>query len=83
MGYHSPMPAHRREATEREIETLLLRVELLIARLDRLDGDPDSEANGDEADGSFAEDDFCHFVGSMPGCPVADPGGCEFGGLEA
>lgn len=82
MGFSLPIPAHRREATEREIETLLLRVELLIARLDRLDGDPDVEANGDEADGSFAEDESFYFAGTMPGCPISDPGGCEFGGLE-
>ena len=82
MGFHSITPTHRREAAEREIETLLLRVELLIARLDRMDGDPDIEANGDEADGTFSEDEFFRFEGTMPGCPISDPGGCEFGGLE-
>lgn len=51
--------------------------EQLIDRLDALDPDPDLELNGDELDGTGAEDDFCdqnapiHLQG--PGCPLADP----------
>jgi phage terminase Nu1 subunit (DNA packaging protein) len=51
-----------------------------IDRLDELDGDPDVEANGDELDGSLGEDDFhSHNVTPWagPGCPIADPGGCQ------
>lgn len=43
---------------------------------DEDDGDPDLEANGDELDGSGAEDDFGpHSAGAFPGpgCPIADP----------
>lgn len=47
-----------------------------IARLDELDPDPDIEPNGDERDGSMAEDDFCpqnqDWKGE-PGCPISDP----------
>jgi len=58
-----------------------------IDMLDLLDGSPDDELDGDEMDGSGAEDDFrdhncpLHLIG--PGCPVSDPdmsvddGGCD------
>jgi len=52
-------------------------VEALIAILDATEDDPDLEPNGDELDGSGAEDDFGghnvpgHLQG--PGCPIADP----------
>lgn len=50
--------------------------ECLIDRLDRLEPDPDVERNGDELDGTGAEDDFCpqneDWKGE-PGCPLADP----------
>ena len=57
MGFYTPMPAHRRIAIEGEIEALLCRVELLIARLDAADPDPDLE-----------EDDFggCEHDGREP-----------------
>lgn len=63
-------------------------VESAIDRLDRADGDPDVELNGDEAHGTSGEDDFIDrgqgFVGpcSGPGCPVSDPGGDEHDGRE-
>ena len=52
-------------------------IELLIAMLDALDGDTDIEPNGDERDGSIAEDDWTAWftlsgVWSGPGCPIAD-----------
>lgn len=71
MGAHfSFMPHHRRVAIETEIEFHLQRVELLLARLDRADGDPDLETTG-------LEDDFMQHLGCGPGCPIADPGECE------
>lgn len=43
--------------------------------LDEDDEDDDpAEACGDEQDGNFTEDDFCHHGGIGPGCPFADPG---------
>lgn len=53
-------------------------VERLIDRLDELDGDPDRELTGDEADGSNAEDEIgnCHhgILNAGPGCAISDPG---------
>jgi hypothetical protein len=59
------------------IERLVIR---LIEHLDAQDGDPDSEANGDELDGSSGEEDIPipsrsgRCVLSDPGCPISDPG---------
>lgn len=56
-----------------QIETL---VECLIGILDAIDALDGVELDGDEFDGSMAEDDFCqHNTGanSQPGCPIADP----------
>ena len=57
----------------------------MIDHLDDLDGDADIEMNGDELDGTLGEDDFHdqsqNWLG-YPGCPVADPGGCEHDGFE-
>jgi hypothetical protein len=37
------------------------------------------EANGDERDSGNAEDEILFYCsGSGPGCPIADPGGCQF-----
>ncbi|WP_230280719.1 hypothetical protein [Croceicoccus sp. Ery15] len=59
---------------------------ILTAALDRVDGDPDIEPNGDEQDGNLSEDDFCihrpGMWGGGPGCPIADPGGDEHDGRE-
>lgn len=48
-----------------------------IDRMDDLDGDPDLGPDGDELDGSMAEDDFhppnANWMGHA-GCPVSDPG---------
>jgi hypothetical protein len=49
----------------------------LIERMDELDGDPDVELNGDEADGSgCSEDEFYPQANWQlhPGCPISDPG---------
>lgn len=50
--------------------------EQLIDRLDTMEPDPDLEPNGDELDGTGAEDDYQtgHEVGGpLPGCPISDP----------
>lgn len=79
MGVHAPyrLPPHRRASIEGEIEFCLQRATLLIARLDRADGDADLEANGDELDGTNAEDEESGFsnmgLWSGPGCPISDP----------
>lgn len=51
-------------------------IEFLINLLDAQDGDPDTEANGDEEDGDFAEDEaaalFARMISAGPGCNIAD-----------
>jgi hypothetical protein len=61
------------------IERLVAR---LIEHLDEQDGDPDLEPNGDERDGSAAEDDWHHGsvsggLSSLPAyeCEDAEPSG--------
>lgn len=58
---------------------LELLVQHAIDRLDEEDSDPDIEANGDETDGTFAEDEwlvpptiFGFYHGA--GCSISDPG---------
>src|SRR5688500_17842657 len=46
----------------------------LVDLLDQLDGDPDLGPDGDELDGTGAEDDFCDHNAGGPGCPASDPG---------
>lgn len=49
-----------------------------IDELDKRDPDTDVETNGDELDGSCAEDDFGPQSDDWkgePGCPLSDPGG--------
>ena len=54
-----------------------------IDLLDALSVDADVEANGEELDGTAAEDDFIdRGNGGIAGCPVSDPGGCEHDGRE-
>lgn len=57
------------------IERLVAR---LIDHLDEEDGDADLEPNGDELDGTDAEDEVLHNFGLTglhgPGCPISDPG---------
>lgn len=45
-------------------------IEVLIARLDRFDGDPDCETTG-------IEDDFIRHSADGPGCPLADSDHCD------
>lgn len=76
----APAFLHLRRRLSAEIETHLSRVDLLLARLNRLDGDCDLEPAGDELDGTGAEDDFSPHNASWhagPGCPISDPGECD------
>jgi hypothetical protein len=59
-------------------------VEISISLLDLMDGDPDTELNGDETDHCNSEDDFIDHSshGGGPGCAISDPGGCEHDGRE-
>lgn len=59
-------------------------VEMLLAAMDALDGDTDREANGDELDGTGAEDDFVDHSGwrGGAGCPIADSGIGDGDGLD-
>jgi hypothetical protein len=57
-------------------------IDALIALYDAAAGDPDLELNGDELDGSIAEDDFAdHPQHYGAGCAIADSDyehdGCE------
>jgi hypothetical protein len=60
-------------------------IAVAIDLLDVADGDNDLEDNGDELDGTAGEDDFHTQRANwkaQPGCPLADPGGCEHDGIE-
>jgi hypothetical protein len=61
-------------------------IEVLVDVLDLIGGDADEEVNGDELDGTNAEDEVGnnHLSGvdMGAGCPIADPGGCEHDGRE-
>ena len=51
-----------------------------IERMDEIDGDPDLEPNGDEIDGTNAEDEALYAPHGLPlaygpGCPISDAGG--------
>ena len=74
LQYIMGLPAAPREAVERTIQAA-------IDALDLIDGDPDTERNGDELDGSAGEDDFWPHSNwqGHPGCPIADPGGSHNG----
>jgi len=49
--------------------------EIILRRLDDIDGDPDLSPDGDELDGTAAEDDFYPHSNwrAEPGCPISDP----------
>jgi hypothetical protein len=67
-------PAHPFAGFDRR--TLASAVEVLVAVIDTMDGDPDLEPDGDEQDGNFAEDEDCAAFATMargPGCIEADP----------
>lgn len=49
-------------------------IDLLIDHIDQMDPDPDLEPNGDELDGTNAEDEEAPHGWDGPGCPIADCG---------
>jgi hypothetical protein len=59
------------------IRCIAAAVEELIDTLDVIGGDPDVEPNGDELDGSNAEDEIgnhhCNNADVGAGCPISDP----------
>lgn len=74
-----PLPAMLATIPSLPRPVLSRLVARMIDRIDELDGDTDIEANGDELDGSMAEDDFHaqnHNWRGEPGCPVSDPDSC-------
>jgi hypothetical protein len=78
-----PMPTVARILSGFDRAQLAGFIEVAISLLDAGDGDPDLEPNGDEQDGSYcAEDEFMQLHSDGPGCPIADPGGCEHDGRE-
>ncbi len=76
-GTMPPMPAVARILSRYDRPKVEAFIAVALDLLDLLDGDDDVELNGDEADRSGAEDDFCehatplHLTG--PGCPLSDP----------
>ena len=80
-----PMPAVARSLVRYDRPTLESLLAVAIDLLDVMDGNPDTEANGDETDCNGAEDEPCGWFAlhsEGPGCPVADPGGGEHDGRE-
>lgn len=72
----APMPAVARIMARFERDQLAGFIAVALDLLDTLDGDPDVELNGDEADGSLGEDDFSPQGAPGepgPGCPLSDP----------
>ncbi|WP_188446140.1 hypothetical protein [Sphingomonas psychrolutea] len=57
-------------------------ITVAIDLLDLAESNSDLEPDGDELDGNNSEDDFMHHGHWGPGCPIADPGGCEHYGRE-
>jgi len=58
-------------------KVLSLAAAIAVDTLDRLDGDPDIEANGDELDGCGpSEDEFYPHGDQRAGCPLSDPDAC-------
>lgn len=75
-GMILPLPAVARILSQYDRTKVESFIEVAIGFLDVMDGDPDNETNGDEADGSNGEDEsgYCHAGrGLGPGCPYSDP----------
>lgn len=72
MSYPFTLPAMTREAIENQIE-------VLIAFLDALDGDPDCDEDDAEDAFGFSMIATCYYLDDGPGCAISDPGGgnCE------
>jgi hypothetical protein len=57
-------------------QSLASFITVAIDLLDVVDGDTDAELNGDEEDGTDAEDELSRFAGRVhagPGCSISDP----------
>ena len=68
-----PMPAVARILSRFDRDQLHGFIAVAIDLADAMDGDSDTEANGDELDGNASEEDFMYHGGDGPGCPIADP----------
>ena len=69
-----PAPAVMQVLSRFDRQSLASFITVAIELLDVVDGDSDTEPNGDELDGNPSEDEFmCHGGGDGPGCPIADP----------
>ncbi|WP_343343385.1 hypothetical protein WJT74_07700 [Sphingomicrobium sp. XHP0239] len=73
-------------------DTIASAVEVLIAVLDAIDGDPDAEnfdpdleeddpSGVHDEDGINTSDPMMHRMPSGPGCPLSDSGAADTGGL--
>lgn len=71
------MPAVARILARYDRDKLEAFIAVAIDLLDTLDPNPDAEPNGDELDGSNAEDDYGGAANAGlwggPGCPISDP----------
>jgi hypothetical protein len=76
-----PLPAMLATIPSLPRPMLARLVARMIDRLDEIDGDTDTEANGDELDGSMAEDDFHGQNANWMGHP-GDPDDAEDGGED-
>lgn len=64
-----------REAIERlDRPAVAMIATIAIDRLDQIDGDPEREPDGDEQDGTRAEDEPYDGHAYGPGCPISDGG---------
>lgn len=63
-------------------EEIAKAAQSLIELLDTIDGDPDLEDDDPGGDASNEDEPHQHFTDYGPGCPIADPGGCEHDGRE-
>jgi hypothetical protein len=71
-----PAPAVMRILGKFDRQALASFITVAIELLDVVDGDSDTEPNGDEQDGQPSEDEFMiHSLaaGGGPGCLIADP----------
>ena len=70
--HFAPMPAVMRTLSQFDRESLEGFIAVAIGLLDVVDGDPDTESNGDELDFSQSEECFADYCGTGPGCVASD-----------
>ena len=66
-------PAVMRVLSRFDRQSLASFITVAIELLDVVDGDSDTEPNGDELDGQPSEDEFMQHRGDGPGCLISDP----------